>query len=104
MLLSNVGNLTPNFFVVPRVPDHFRCYISGVVSMSKGNIHRITSFVEQRKTPFAVSRLIMMTGSNLRSFGPEAPDDPMVLRKLRKSLDAVLSDAELRELDMQLVA
>lgn len=72
--------------------------------MSKGNIHRITSFVEQRKTPFAVSRLIMMTGSNLRNFGPDAPDDPTVLRKLRKSLDTVLSDDELRELDTQLVA
>lgn len=71
--------------------------------MSTGNIHRITCFVEQRKTPFAVSRLIMMTGSNLRNFGPEAADDPAVLRKLKKSLDSVLSEVELRELDMQLV-
>ncbi len=72
--------------------------------MSTGNIHRITSYVEQRKTPFAISRLIMMTGSNLRSFGPDVEDDPAVMRKLRGALGAVLTDAEIRELEVQLAS
>ena len=61
-------------------------------------LHLITEFVEQRKTSFTVSRLIMMTGVKLRSYLPESVDDPVVLKKIQHALPGILTPQELKEL------
>ncbi|WNG35041.1 hypothetical protein F0U61_16320 [Archangium violaceum] len=61
-------------------------------------ISRITSFVEKRKLGFGVARLIMMSGVNVRSFGPNDPDPPDALRRLEQALPQLLTPQELTEL------
>ncbi|WNG45519.1 hypothetical protein F0U60_16495 [Archangium minus] len=61
-------------------------------------ISRITSFVEKRKLGFGVARLIMMSGVNVRSFGPNDPDPPDALRRLEQALPQLLTPQELKEL------
>lgn len=61
-------------------------------------ISRITAYVEKRKLGFGVARLIMMSGVNVRSIGPNDPDPPDALRRLEQALPQLLSDQELREL------
>lgn len=61
-------------------------------------ISRITSFVEKHKLGFGVARLIMMSGVNVRSIGPNDPDPPDALRRLEQALPHVLSAQELLEL------
>ncbi|QRK04441.1 hypothetical protein JQX13_29785 [Archangium violaceum] len=61
-------------------------------------ISRITSFVEKRKLGFGVARLIMMTGVNVRGFGPNDPDPPDALRRLERALPQLLTAQELMEL------
>jgi hypothetical protein len=67
---------------------------TGVESESYGRIFRILGWVDANKGGFAVSRLIMQLGVNLRSFGAEAKDDPKVLAKLWPALDILLSQEE----------
>jgi hypothetical protein len=61
-------------------------------------ISRITSYVEKRKLGFGVARLIMMSGVNVRNFGPNDPDPPDALRRLEQALPHLLSTQELQEL------
>jgi hypothetical protein len=61
-------------------------------------ISRITAFVEKRKLGFGVARLIMMSGVNVRSFGPNDPDPPDALLRLEQALPQLLSAQELQEL------
>lgn len=61
-------------------------------------ISRITSYVEKRKLGFGVARLIMMSGINVRSIGPNDPDPPEALRRLERALPQLLSAQELEEL------
>jgi hypothetical protein len=61
-------------------------------------ISRITSFVEKRRLGFGVARLIMMSGVNVRSFGPNDPDPPDALQRLEQVLPQILSAPELQEL------
>jgi hypothetical protein len=61
-------------------------------------ISRITSFVEKRRLGFGVARLIMMSGVNVRSFGPNDPDPPEALLRLEQVLPQILSAPELQEL------
>ena len=61
-------------------------------------ISRITAYVEKRKLGFGVARLIMMSGVNVRSIGPNDPDPPDALRRLEQALPQLLSAQELREL------
>jgi hypothetical protein len=61
-------------------------------------ISRITSFVEKHKLGFGVARLIMMSGVNVRSYGPNDPDPPDALRRLEQALPQLLSVQELLEL------
>ena len=68
-----------------------------------GHLFQITQFVEQRKTPFSVSRLIMMTGVKLRQFTATTPDDEAALQKVRQALPSVLVEAEIRELEAVLL-
>jgi hypothetical protein len=61
-------------------------------------ISRITSFIEKRRLGFGVARLIMMSGVNVRSFGPHDPDPPDALRRLEQVLPQILTPQELQEL------
>ena len=61
-------------------------------------ISRITSYVEKRKLGFGVARLIMMSGVNVRSIGPNDPDPPDALLRLEQALPQLLSAQELEEL------
>jgi hypothetical protein len=61
-------------------------------------IHLITSYVEKRKSGFGVARLIMMSGANIRGYGPQDPENEDVLERVRQALPQLLSPQELREL------
>ncbi|HEX8705796.1 MAG TPA: hypothetical protein VF815_43580 [Myxococcaceae bacterium] len=61
-------------------------------------IHVITSYVEKRKSGFGVARLIMMSGVNVRGFGPQDPDSPDALERVQQALAQLLSPQELKDL------
>ena len=63
-----------------------------------GRIYRAVKHVEHIKSPFAVSRLIMMTGVSLRRFGEGTEDDPVALKKFQDALVQVLTPEEVDEL------
>jgi hypothetical protein len=67
--------------------------------MSYGKIALIIEEVEKRRTAFAVARLIMLTGLDLRAFDRTSEDDPSVLEKLRRTLGMVLSTHEVAEVE-----
>jgi hypothetical protein len=62
-------------------------------------ISLITSFIEKRKFGFGVARLIMMSGVNVREFGPNAPDSPDALKRLEQALPQLLTAQEQQELE-----
>ncbi|MEW5847395.1 MAG: hypothetical protein AB2A00_01230 [Myxococcota bacterium] len=64
--------------------------------MSK--LHTITRYVEEKRTSFTVSRLIMMTGVKLREYTPSSLDDVNALKKVEQALPALLEPRELEEL------
>jgi hypothetical protein len=66
--------------------------------MSYGTIAAIVREVEQRRTAFAVARLIMMTGIDLRAYHSTSEDDDHVLSRLWKALPGVLNAADLSAL------
>jgi hypothetical protein len=61
-------------------------------------IHLITSYIEKRKSGFGVARLIMMSGVNVRGYGPNDPEPADVLERVKQVLSQLLSPAELKEL------
>lgn len=63
-----------------------------------GTVHRIVQYLEERRSAFAVSRLIMMTGVAVRQFTNSTPDDEVILRKLDAALPSLLSPEEIEEL------
>ena len=65
-------------------------------------IHRIVCFVEARLTPFAISRLIMMSGVSVRKYKPDSDDNPQDLRKIQLALKTLLSTREQVDLDAEL--
>lgn len=69
-----------------------------------GEIYAITVFVEKRKSPFAVSRLIMMSGVNVREYDQYSVDDPEHLVRVRNAVQYLLTPEELNELIEQLAA
>lgn len=66
--------------------------------MSKGRIHRILRYLEERHTSFAVSRLIMASGVPVRKYGPESDDNEKVIDQIRLALRGILSEAELQRM------
>ena len=74
----------------------------GNLSSVRGTIYRMIKLVEQLKSPFAVSRLIMMTGIPVRQFDATAEDDPVALVKIEKALRELLTADELADLDQQM--
>ena len=69
----------------------------------ESQIYRIVAFIEARLTPFAVSRLIMLSGVSVRKYGRVSLDDPQDLRKVRAALPTLLNRRDLLELDELLV-
>jgi len=61
-------------------------------------IYVITGYVEKRKSGFGVARLIMMSGVNVRGFGPQDPESPDALERVKQALTQLLSPQELKEL------
>jgi hypothetical protein len=59
----------------------------------------ITQFIEKRKSGFGVARLMMMSGVNVRGYGPQDPDQPEPLERVRRALPDLLSALELQELE-----
>lgn len=68
----------------------------------ESQIYRIVAFVEARLTPFAVSRLIMLSGVSVRKYGRVSVDDPQDLRKVRVALRSLLNARDLGEIEEML--
>ncbi len=69
----------------------------------ESQIFRIVTFIETRLTPFAVSRLIMMSGVPVRKYEKFSKDDANDLRKVRSVLNTLLNAHDLSELEQRLV-
>jgi len=61
-------------------------------------IHLITSYIEKRKSGFGVARLMMMSGVNVRSYGPNDPEPADTLERVKQVLSQLLSPQELKDL------
>jgi hypothetical protein len=61
-------------------------------------IHLITSYIEKRKSGVGVARLIMMSGVNVRGYGPHDPEPADVLERVQQVLTQLLSPQELKDL------
>jgi hypothetical protein len=77
---------------------------SSGVRRTKGGIYQAVRLLDQKHGSFFISRLILVTGVNLRSFDSSTVDDPVVADKLIKALRPLLSPAELDGLMPLLVA
>jgi len=65
------------------------------VRRSTGGIYQTVRLLDQKHGSFFISRLILVTGINLRTFDATSYDDPVVTNKLVKALRPMLSPAEL---------
>ena len=77
------------------------CIAKYILDMDS-QIFRMVAFIESRLTPFAVSRLIMMSGVPVRKYSRQSKDDPQDLRKVQAALKSMLSVRDLSELDTAL--
>ncbi|MDI1432327.1 MULTISPECIES: hypothetical protein [Polyangium] len=77
---------------------------SSGVRRTKGGIYQAVRLLDQKHGSFFISRLILVTGVNLRSFDSSSVDEPVVAEKLIKALRPLLSPAELDGLMPLLVA
>jgi hypothetical protein len=68
----------------------------------RGRIYRIVSFLEQRRSAFLIARLVLLSKVQVRSFGPQSPDDAEALRRVESTLTSLLSAHELHELSVWL--
>jgi hypothetical protein len=66
--------------------------------VSKGRIHQIVCYLEERHTSFAVSRLIMMSGIQVRKFTPTSEDSADTLTKIRMALRGLLKVEDLKRM------
>lgn len=62
---------------------------------SSGGIYQVVRQVERKHGSFFISRLILMTGINLRTFDASTHDDPIAVDKLVKALRTLVPAAEL---------
>jgi hypothetical protein len=68
--------------------------VSGV-RRSTGGIYQAVRLLDKKHGSFFISRLILMTGINLRTFDSSTYDDPVAAQKLVKALRSLLSPVEL---------
>jgi hypothetical protein len=55
-------------------------------------IYRVVKYVEEHFSPFAVSRLIMLSGVKVRLYGEHAADDPQDFHKVWRALCELTRD------------
>lgn len=65
------------------------------VRRGQGTIYQIVKMLDRKHGSFFISRLILTTGINLRTFDSSSYDDPVVLDKLGKALRTLLAPGEL---------
>jgi hypothetical protein len=63
-----------------------------------GTIYGIVRWLEEHKSAFVVSRLIMLSGIPVRKYTLHSEDEEEALRKVTEALPAVLSAREIEEL------
>jgi hypothetical protein len=63
-----------------------------------GTIHQIVRYLEEHKSAFGVSRLIMLTGIPVRKYSAQSEDETEALRKVIEALPAILNAHEIEEL------
>jgi hypothetical protein len=65
---------------------------------SQGCIYSVVRQLDKKHGSFFISRLILMTGINLRSYDASTHDDPHVVEKLVKALRSLVKPADLEGL------
>lgn len=61
---------------------------------SCGRLYRMVRWLDANKGAFCISRIIIQTGIDLRTYSLGTQDDPRVIAKLWPVLDTVLSPEE----------
>lgn len=62
---------------------------------AQGGIYSVVQRLDKKHGSFFISRLILMTGINLRSYDASTHDDPHVVDKLVKALRTLVKPADL---------
>ena len=62
-----------------------------------GHTYEIVQWLQSKHNAFFVSRLTMLTGIPLRKFTRMTPDDPAILKRLRKGLLTLLREDQIEE-------
>lgn len=65
---------------------------------AQGGIYSVVRQLDRKQGSFFISRLILMTGINLRTYDASTHDDPHVVDKLVRALRTLVRPAELDEL------
>jgi hypothetical protein len=65
---------------------------------TQGSIYSVVRQIDRKQGSFFISRLILMTGINLRTYDASTHDDPHVVDKLVKALRSLVRPADLEEL------
>ena len=76
-----------------------RCRPDGESAVYEGRVEGTLTWPPRGTLGFGVARLIMLSGVNVRGFGPEDPDPPEALERLKQVLPQLLTAQELRELE-----
>jgi hypothetical protein len=58
-------------------------------------LYRTVEWLERSQSPFAIARLIMMSGINLRKIGPSDPEDRRSMIRIEQAARSILSTADL---------
>jgi len=61
-------------------------------------IHRMTRFLEEKRTGFAVARLIMLCGVHVRSYDADSVDNPAELHRVQQAVESLLDEPDRRAL------
>ncbi|MDC3959624.1 hypothetical protein [Polyangium jinanense] len=68
---------------------------SGAPRRSLGGIAAVVRQLDRKHGAFFISRLILMTGINLRTYDAATPDDPHAVAKLARALRSLVPATEL---------
>ena len=69
------------------------------VVRTQSRISGIAEFIARRKSPFALARLIMMSGVAIQDYQAGRPDDPGDLAKVQRAARSLLTADEIHELE-----
>lgn len=65
-------------------------------------LYQVVDWLEQSQSPFAIARLIMMSGVNLRKIKESDPEDRRLMLRVEQAARAILSDSDLQTLRTKL--